>query len=53
MIDGIMYDRVILTGIFALELIDYLGKRWKARNTVAKARSTRRFNRILQSVGLK
>jgi len=51
--DGMIYDRVILTGIFALELIDYLTKRWKARTTVKRAQTTRRFNRILQSVGLK
>lgn len=50
--DGATYDRIVLTAIFIVELIDFLRREFKSRRAVKKAQRTRRFNRILKSVGL-
>lgn len=51
--DGTSYDRIVLSLILIVESTDFCLRWLKSRKTVAKARSTRRFNRILQSVGLR
>lgn len=47
-----MYDHVINTLILLVD-IGILYVVWQSENRKAKARMTRRFNRILQSIGLK
>lgn len=50
--DGTMYDRIVLTLIFMVDSLSLFIMVYRKHKTRKRAQNTRRFNRVLQSIGL-
>lgn len=48
-----MYENVVITLILIVDLTALLLQMHKKRRATERARTTRRFNRVLQSIGLR